>query len=273
MARKQKTIHYIYKITCLVTNRYYIGMHSTNNMDDGYMGSGKRLRHSIRKYGKDNHIKEMLEFFDNRENLAKRETEVVNHNLIKEELCMNLTTGGLGAGFMNEEHMLKCSKAGNKAFKDKLKNDLVFRENISKNRSKLSKQAICDGTIISINDRYNWVGKKHSEESKNKMSESSKGFNIGENNSQYGTCWVTKEGINKKIKKEILELYLKDGWFNGRFTELKGEMVHNSKLSNDDVVKIKELLDKNEFSQSKISKLFNVHKETISKIKRKLIWK
>ena len=52
MGRKKPHIHYIYKTTCNITNKYYIGMHSTSNLEDGYLGSGKRLRYSIRKYGK-----------------------------------------------------------------------------------------------------------------------------------------------------------------------------------------------------------------------------
>jgi len=84
MARKEKKYHYIYKTTCNVTNRYYIGMHSTNNMDDdGYMGSGKRLRYSIRKHGKDNHTKEIVEYCDTREKLSIREEEIVNSDLVK----------------------------------------------------------------------------------------------------------------------------------------------------------------------------------------------
>ena len=86
MARKQKNIHYLYKTTCLVTKRYYIGMHSTCNLEDGYIGSGTRLRRSIRKYGVENHIKEVLEYFATRELLAKRESEIVTSNLIKEDL-------------------------------------------------------------------------------------------------------------------------------------------------------------------------------------------
>ena len=61
-----------------------------------------------------------------------------------------------------------------------------------------------------------WFGRKHTKEAKNKMSISSKGQGIGESNSQYGTCWITLNGENKKIKKDDLNDYLKNGWFKGR---------------------------------------------------------
>ena len=64
--------HYIYKTTCIINNKYYIGMHSTSNINDGYIGSGKRLKYSINKYGIENHICEKLEFFLNREELVNR---------------------------------------------------------------------------------------------------------------------------------------------------------------------------------------------------------
>lgn len=35
----RRKYHFIYKITRLDNNRYYIGMHSTDNLDDGYFGS------------------------------------------------------------------------------------------------------------------------------------------------------------------------------------------------------------------------------------------
>jgi len=44
-------------------------------------------------------------------------------------------------------------------------------------------------------------GKKHSEETKKKMRESSKGQGKGDTNSQFGKCWITNEKVNKKINR------------------------------------------------------------------------
>ena len=48
-----KNYHFIYKTTNKINNHFYIGMHSTNNIDDGYLGSGKRLYKEIKKHGKE----------------------------------------------------------------------------------------------------------------------------------------------------------------------------------------------------------------------------
>jgi hypothetical protein len=96
MPRKQKKYHYIYKTTNKVNGKYYIGMHSTSNLSDGYLGSGKKLWTSLYKYGKENHQIEFLEFLPNRKELKKREKEIVNKEVLKDPLCMNLNLGGTG---------------------------------------------------------------------------------------------------------------------------------------------------------------------------------
>ncbi|MFA7289196.1 MAG: NUMOD3 domain-containing DNA-binding protein [Melioribacteraceae bacterium] len=106
-----ETYFIIYKTTCVITNKFYIGMHKTNNLQDGYLGSGTILKRSVNKYGIENHNFEILEYLPDINSLIEREREIVNETLIKESLCMNLKTGGRG-GFCNEEHQLKCQKAG-----------------------------------------------------------------------------------------------------------------------------------------------------------------
>lgn len=218
MARKQKTIHYIYKTTCLVTNRYYIGMHSTSNLKDGYMGSGKRLRYSIRKYGVENHKKEILEFFETRELLIKREIEIVNTLLINDKLCMNLREGGTG-GFSIEQQKLNNKKSLEKQ-KFLMENDEEWKNKKIENLKQSMLKQYSEGKRIKIYfyDRNNV---QHNDETKNKISLSKKGKTIGEENSQFNTCWITKNNINKKIKKEELSNYKLDGWKLGRIVDEK----------------------------------------------------
>jgi hypothetical protein len=216
MARKEKHIHYLYKTTCLVTNRYYIGMHSTCNMYDGYMGSGKRLRYSIRKHGKKNHVKEILEFFDNRELLIEAEIKAITADMINDNNCMNLKEGGSGGGrIWSESHKKVFTEAGINNFNNtkeqrmlniaKAKETPEYKDKMSKSQKKYFET-----------NEGNFKNKKHSEETKKLLKSVMKGKGSGENNSQFGTCWITKDGTNKKIKKEEIDTYLNKGWLKGR---------------------------------------------------------
>lgn len=66
-----------------------------------------------------------------------------------------------------------------------------------------------------------WSGRRHTEETKLKMSLTKKETKsqMGEKNSQYGTCWICKDGINKKINKKDLEFYYNNGWSKGRYVD------------------------------------------------------
>lgn len=193
----RRKYHYIYKTTCLVTNRYYIGMHSTDNLKDGYKGSGTLLWHSMNKYGRDKHNTEILEFLDNRKDLKLREKEIVNEELINDKMCMNLRLGGVG-GLSSPEHALKFHRAGGKS---------TGRKNILK---------------INSNSKYtknrwknlpNWTGRKHTQETKDKIGKANSKHQKGKCNSQYGTRWITNGTKSKKIKKDDS---IPDGWRFGR---------------------------------------------------------
>lgn len=57
------------------------------------------------------------------------------------------------------------------------------------------------------------IGKKHSEETKQKIGKTNSLKQKGENNSQYGSIWITNGIENKKIKKDS---EIPQGWYKGR---------------------------------------------------------
>lgn len=58
--------HYIYKIVCTANGMVYYGVHSTKDLQDGYMGSGAELSRAREIYGRDAFRKEILCWCDSR---------------------------------------------------------------------------------------------------------------------------------------------------------------------------------------------------------------
>ena len=204
---QRRKYHYFYITTCTITGKYYYGIHSTDDLNDGYLGSGKRLWYSINKYGKENHVSEKLEFFDTREDLVKKEIEFVSEDCINDPMCMNIHLGGEG-GLSGKDHAKKFHAAGGRKVLqmlsqkhiDKLKNDKEYHIKFC---SKIKETHV------------GFSGKFHTEESKQKMKNTFKKINHqrGENNSQYGKCWITNGIKNKKIAKSNS---IPAGWKLGR---------------------------------------------------------
>lgn len=112
--------HYlIYKITNLVNGKMYIGKHKTDNIDDGYTGSGKILKYAIKKYGIECFRKDYLMFCEDEEEMNYMERVFVDQTWIDRADTYNLKLGGEGGGAkgihsgvsLSEEHKAKLSKA------------------------------------------------------------------------------------------------------------------------------------------------------------------
>lgn len=90
-------------------------MHQTDNLDDGYMGSGKILKRSIKKNGINNFHKEILFIFDNEKEMKDKEKELV---VINETTSYNLCPGGKGGfGYINSTG-LNVSGVKNRDYKE-----------------------------------------------------------------------------------------------------------------------------------------------------------
>jgi len=133
-----KKYHILYKTTCLTTGKFYYGRHSTNNKNDKYLGSGKIILLSIKKYGSSNHAREILEECESLEELVKREEEFITPEMLADPNCMNLKPGGEGGKGLvwTEEAKTKLSNTVTGRKKTPEHAEKLRQSNIGKNLGK-----------------------------------------------------------------------------------------------------------------------------------------
>lgn len=154
--------YFVYKTTNNIDGKYYIGCHQTNDLDDGYLGSGKFLKRAIKKYGTNAFIKEILFFFENKEDMFAKEKELVNEDLVLSENTYNLKVGGSGGNpgivgaFAGRKHSVETKqkireKASNKIIseqtREKMSNNNWAKINIEKHRDHVRKLGSMNGSM------------------------------------------------------------------------------------------------------------------------------
>lgn len=93
---KNVKYHIVYKTTNLINGKWYIGKHTTDNIEDGYLGSGQHLKSAIKKYGKENFTREILVFCDSEEEAYIKEAELVTMEVVNDPNSYNKMPGGEG---------------------------------------------------------------------------------------------------------------------------------------------------------------------------------
>jgi hypothetical protein len=111
-----ETFYYVYKITNTLDDKIYIGCHQTNELDDGYMGSGLHLQRAYLKYGIDSFTKEILAFYPTKDEMFDAEASIVTKEFIKEDSNYNIAEGGRGGHrgedcYRSPERSAKISKS------------------------------------------------------------------------------------------------------------------------------------------------------------------
>lgn len=199
----------IYKVTNNINGKHYIGKHQTEDLDDGYMGSGNLIKRAIKKHGWENLTKEILHVFQTESEMNAKEKELV---IVSEE-SYNLCEGGRGGfGYVNANGMninIKFRKvAGQKSGRihaDKMGSDPQYRK------------VVVDRFLAAIVDanKSTFTGKRHSDETKRIIGEKNKKFS-GCDHPHYGSMWITNGIINKKIKKtDPIEIGYRRGRIDG----------------------------------------------------------
>jgi hypothetical protein len=159
----------IYKITNSKNEKFYIGKHQTENINDSYFGSGVALERAIKKYGKKCFIKEVLYIFDNEFEMNKKEKEIVNEQFISLNKTYNLGVGGEGGShFKGKKH---CD-ATKKLLSEIAKNRIMTKETRKKISDANFNRIVSEETRKKLSEK----GKNRflSQESRNEMSKSVK---------------------------------------------------------------------------------------------------
>jgi len=108
--------HIVYKTTNLINGKIYIGVHSTNKIEDGYLGSGCIFKKALNKYGRKNFLREVLFDFDNSEEAYAKEKELVNIDFINKGYNYNCKVGG-EQGFYSDDSKINRMTLGDNHYR------------------------------------------------------------------------------------------------------------------------------------------------------------
>ncbi|WBF78789.1 endonuclease [Acinetobacter phage vB_AbaM_DLP2] len=219
---------YTYKITNLLNGKFYIGVHKTENLDDGYMGSGRYLNNSKSKHGVENFKKEILMFHDSEDEMFEMEALIVDQEFVDRKDTYNLKLGGQGGwDFINattshETRVLRGrlgaittnkKRATDPSFNAMWMRNLSTAMNCPKRKARISN---------SLKDRFSrtggtWLGKTHKPETIEKVKNTFAEINHqqGEKNSQFGKMWIHSLELRKSTRINKTDP-IPEGWNKGR---------------------------------------------------------
>lgn len=210
--------YYIYKITVTegsLSGSYYFGQHKTNNLTDGYKGSGTILKRYYKKYPKSYNI-EILSFYNSQEELDQAEYDIINQYL-NDDKCLNICFGGKSGGGHKQSDETK------QKISETMKGRPAHNKGIP--ASDITKQKI---SVKSKGHSGYMLGKHQTESTKQKISNANKGRQTSDE-----TKKKISEALKGKKKSEEHIIHMSEA-LKGRVSPNKGKKFseeHRRKLS------------------------------------------
>lgn len=241
---------YVYKTTNNVNGMIYIGVHKSENIEkDIYIGSGKRMKSAIKKYGRDSFTREILFIFDTQEEAYKLEETIITQEFLDSGVSYNIALGGKGVRIdhppFTKQHRERISKSKKGIpMKEETKRKISLANSgpnhplfgktgpehpmYQKPLTEEHKKKISES--LSGENSYMY-GKHHSEESKQKMSESHKNHPNLEEKSKKHSERMSGEGnpfYGKRHSDEIMQIIREKN--SGPNSPLFGKPVSEKRL-------------------------------------------
>ncbi len=211
-------VHTVYKTKNLINGKFYIGVHKTDDLTDGYLGSGTLIKRAIEKYGEESFEKEILFEFDNAEEAFQKEEELVEQHR-RDPLSYNIRKGGAGGfDYINQNgfsalggqrsHVTRSRLlAEDPAYGEKIR--AAARRSIAIASARVSPEIRLRNLAKAVET---WRGQHHSIEYRERKSQEL----LGDNNPTRGKHWINLGGLEMVVLPEEVQKYLDLGWMKGR---------------------------------------------------------
>lgn len=214
---------FIYITTNNINGKQYIGQRKIQNRseDKTYLGSGIAFYNAIKKYGRENFTREIIEYAYSKDELDDlEEYHIQTNNATKSDRFYNVHGGGCGGskfeGWSEErlnrfkmEKSMATSGANNPNYgkqHSKETRQRISEARLNSDSTTFQSQEFLDKmSEVTSGENNGMFGKKHTEESKRKMSENSKGTNLGSKNGNFGNV-----GTRAKNGKPVYKYHDKD---------------------------------------------------------------
>jgi len=183
--------HLVYLTTNLTNGKIYVGVHSTEVLEDEYLGSGRDVCKAVKKYGKENFKRDILYFCLTDKDAYLIESQIVDVWFVKRKDTYNLTLGGFGGNTIinySEKELQNRSKKISKSLSG-LKR--------TKEQKEITKQAMIKVHKNRTTEEKEEISQKISEANRNRNFTEKQILEIVEKR---------KDTISKKSEKELLEI-------------------------------------------------------------------